>query len=84
MRSWPLHEARSRIADVFDAATSGVPQRITRRGKAAVVVVSEEDWNRLCGGEADFGTFLASCPLTDADLPHRRPARVLRSGAFDN
>jgi prevent-host-death family protein len=84
MRSWPLHEARSRIADVFEAATSGEPQRITRRGKRAVVVVSEEDWNRLAGGASDFGAFLATCPLADADLPPRRPARILQSGAFDD
>ena len=84
MRSWQLQEARSRIADVLDAATAGEPQRITRRGKRAVVVVSEEEWNRLAGEKPDFGAFLMSCPITPEDMPSRRPARVLRSGVFDD
>jgi prevent-host-death family protein len=84
MRSWQLQEARSRIADVLDAATAGEPQRITRRGKRAVVVVSEDEWNRLAGEKPDFGAFLMNCPITPADLPARRPARVLRSGLFDD
>jgi len=83
MRNWQLQEARSRIADVLDAATAGEPQRITRRGKRAVVVVSEEEWNRLTGEKPDFGAFLMNCPITPDDLPARRPARVLRTGIFD-
>ena len=45
MRSYPLHEARSKLSTLVDRALKGQPQRITRHGKAAVVVVSEEAWN---------------------------------------
>jgi prevent-host-death family protein len=78
-----LQEARSRIDEVFDAATAGEPQRIAGRGESAVVVVSEEEWKRLTAGTGDFGAFLMSCPITPNDLPDRSPARVLRSGSFD-
>lgn len=82
MRHWQLQEARSRIDEVFDAATAGEPQRIAGRGESAVVVVSEEEWKRLTAGKRDFGAFLMSCPITPNDLPARRPARVPRSGTF--
>jgi prevent-host-death family protein len=45
MRSYPLHEARSKLSTLVDRALKGQPQRITRHGKAAVVVVSEDAWN---------------------------------------
>jgi prevent-host-death family protein len=45
MRSYPLHEARSKLSRLIDRALEGQPQRVTRHGKRAVVIVSEEAWN---------------------------------------
>jgi prevent-host-death family protein len=45
MRSYPLHEARSKLSTLIDRALEGQPQRVTRHGKRAVVIVSEEAWN---------------------------------------
>ncbi len=59
MRSYSVHEARSRFSDMFDRALAGEPQRITRHGKDAVVVVSEADWLRRGGETAgDLGAAL--------------------------
>lgn len=44
MRSLPLNKARAEFSDVFDRALAGEPQRVTRHGKEAVVVVSEAAW----------------------------------------
>lgn len=44
MRSYPLAEARATFSKIVDRALAGEPQRITRRGQAAVVVVSEQEW----------------------------------------
>jgi prevent-host-death family protein len=44
MRSYSVHEARSRFAEVVDRALAGEPQRVTRYGKETVVVVSEAEW----------------------------------------
>ena len=45
MRSYPLHEARSKLSTLIERALKGEPQRVTRHGKEAVVIVSEEAWN---------------------------------------
>ena len=45
MRSYPLHQARSKLSTLFERALKGEPQRVTRHGKEAVVIVSERDWN---------------------------------------
>lgn len=81
MRTWQLQQARSRFKDLIDEAVGRGPQRVTRRGKAAVVVVSEEEWQRVTRNVPSFGRLLAACPLDGDELPRRRPARVLRSRA---
>ena len=53
MKDWPLRDAQNRFGDVVDAALAGEPQRVTRSGKPAVVLLAEEEYERLCKGEAD-------------------------------
>lgn len=83
MRTWQLQEARSQFSALVDEALEHGPQRVTRHGRKAVVVVSEEEWDRLQGAVPSFGTLLAQCPLDEGDLPPRRPARALRGGPFE-
>ena len=49
MRSsqWQLQDAKAQFSQVVEAALSGEPQRVTRRGKDAVVVVSEAAFDAL-------------------------------------
>ena len=47
MRTWLVKDARARLSDVMGAALAGDPQRVSRRGRDAVVVVSEAEWDRL-------------------------------------
>ncbi len=47
MYEWALQDAKNRFSAVVDAALAGAPQRVTRRGKPAVVVVSVEEYERL-------------------------------------
>ena len=44
---WTLQDAKNRFSTVVEAALGGKPQHVTRRGKPAVVVISEEDYTRL-------------------------------------
>ncbi len=81
MRTWPLQEARTHFRDLVDSALDEGPQRITRHGKQAVVVVSEEEWDRRVQPRRSFGDLLADTPLTAEDLPPRRPARIVRKTA---
>ena len=47
MTVWPLQDARNRFSAVVDAAIAGDPQRVTRRGRpAAVVVLAVEEYER--------------------------------------
>jgi prevent-host-death family protein len=81
MRTWPLQQARNRFRDLVDSALDEGPQRITRHGKQAVVVVSEAEWDRRMGSRSSFGDLLADCPVTTGDLPARRPARIVRKAS---
>ncbi len=47
MAEWPLQDAKNRFSAVVDAAVAGDPQRVTRRGKPAVVVLAVEEYERL-------------------------------------
>lgn len=47
MAVWPLQDAKNRFSAVVEAALAGAPQRVTRRGKPAVVVLAVEEYERL-------------------------------------
>jgi prevent-host-death family protein len=82
MRTWPLQEARNHLREVIDSALDQGPQRITRHGKQAVVIVSEDEWNRRTVGARSFGDLLADSPLTADDRPPRRAASAIRRDQF--
>ena len=42
MGEWPLQDARSKFSALVDAALAGEPQRVSRRGQPAVVVLATE------------------------------------------
>ncbi len=44
---WRLQDAKTQFSQVVEAALRGEPQHITRRGKEAVVVVSEQAYAAL-------------------------------------
>jgi prevent-host-death family protein len=65
MRSYSVHEARSRFSEVVDRALAGEPQRVTRYGKDTVVVVSETEWLKH-GGVASGNLGAALLALGEA------------------
>jgi len=46
---WQLQDARARLSELFRRARLEGSQRITRRGKEAVVMIAEEQYERLLG-----------------------------------
>ena len=46
MTEWPLQDAKNRFSAVVDAAVAGDPQRVTRRGKPAVVGLAGGEYER--------------------------------------
>ena len=47
MTEWQLQDAKNRFSAVVDAALTGGPQCVTRRGKPAVIVLAVEEYERL-------------------------------------
>lgn len=74
--AWQLQGARQKFSEVVRRALISGPQVVTRHGRAAVVVVSAEDFWRLRGG-AGFKQFLRAAPdLSRLDIRRdRRPGR---------
>ena len=50
MAEWPLQDAKNMFSAVVNAALAGEPQRVTRRGQPAVVVLATEEYERLSLG----------------------------------
>lgn len=74
MRIWSLHDAKNKFSAVVSAALNGEPQRVTRHGKQAVVVVAAEEFDRLTllskAESPSFVEFLLSIP--EGDEPFER------------
>jgi prevent-host-death family protein len=78
--SWPLTDAKARFSELFEKALSEGPQRVTRHGKRAVVVVSEQLYRVLSRRkrEQKLADFLASSPLKGLDLDFSREPDIER------
>ncbi len=81
---WQVQEAKAHFSEVVDAATRGKPQRVTRRGKDAVVIVSARMFDALSraaqSGAPTFAQHLLAIPKEKA--PTARSAIKLRDVAF--
>ena len=59
MKTYPLNEARAEFSKLVERALKGEPQRVTRYGKEAVVIVSEDEWRARCRSAPTLGALLA-------------------------
>ena len=73
--SWDVKQARTHFHALVDAALERGPQRIEAGGKRRVVVMSEEDFNRLVGQYPTMADLILGFPADPEDLPRRRPSR---------
>lgn len=60
--AWQLQEAKQRFSELVARARSEGPQRVTKHGRDAVVVVAAEEYDRLAGEEPDLLAFIRSAP----------------------
>lgn len=67
---WKLEEAKARFSEVVRHAREEGPQRVTVRGRDAVVVMSVEEFDRLAPQKprAPFVAFMESLHLEGLDL----------------
>jgi len=69
--SWQIQSAKARFSEVFRRARTEGPQRITRQGKEGVVMVAEEQYERLIGKSdqpKSLVQFFRQSPLVGVDL----------------
>ena len=70
---WQLQTAKAQLSELVEAALRGEPQRITRRGKDAVMVLSEKAYVALkSSAKSDAPDFVAHLLA----IPRQRIARV--------
>lgn len=72
MTQWPLQDAKNRFSALVNAALAGEPQHVTRRGEPAVVVLSVDEYERLCrlerAGAPTLGKLLTEIPQDDQNF----------------
>ncbi len=79
--SWQIQSAKARFSEVFRKARTEGPQLITRQGKEGVVMVAEEQFDRLVGKSRqpkNIVDFFRQSPLVGLELDLKRdrsPAR---------
>ena len=72
MGEWKLQDAKNRFSAVVREAVAGYPQHVTKHGKPAVVVLAEEQYERLRRLERanapSFMEMLLAIPQDDGDF----------------
>jgi prevent-host-death family protein len=70
-KEWQLQEAKARFSEVFRLARERGPQRVTKHGRTAVVVIQAEEYERLSRPSAPIGNlvqFFADSPLAGSGI----------------
>ncbi len=82
-RSWRLQDAKARFSEVVRLAREAGPQRVTVRGRDAVVILSSDEYDRLRhpGTGADLVRAMADPRVRELDFEHpklRPPVRDVK------
>jgi antitoxin Phd len=70
-RPWQIQLAKARFSELFRLARTEGPKRITRQGRDAVVLISEEQFARLVGKShqpKSLVQFFRESPLVGVEL----------------
>jgi len=90
MKTWKLEDAKNRFSEVVRLALDDQPQRVTRNGRDAVVVISASEYERLAAPTQNLFEFLQASPLAKAiaedgiDFEIERARDVPRDIDFDH
>ena len=70
--TWTVAEAKAKFSEVLQKAENEGPQRITRRGEEAVVVVSKKEWERKTKRKGTLLEFFRNSPLWGSGIKIER------------
>ncbi len=76
--TWTVAEAKAKFSELLNKAQAEGPQRITRHGRAAAIVVSENEWEQKKQRSGNLADFLMNSPLRNSGLRVRRLRGGLR------
>jgi len=81
MKTWKLEDAKNRFSEVVRLALTNQPQRVTRNGREAVVVISADEYERLAQPQ-DLIDFMQASPLAKAIAAGEFELEIDRSDDF--
>ena len=70
-QEWQLQDAKARFSEVFRLARERGPQRVTKHGKEAVVIIPAEEYARITATSSRRGSiaqFFAASPLRNSGI----------------
>jgi antitoxin Phd len=73
MAVWQIQEAKTRLSEVIEEATSKGPQFITRHGSERAVILSIADYRSLTAHKPNLKEYLLGGPKVDSfEVPRDR------------
>jgi prevent-host-death family protein len=75
-KEWQLQDAKARFSELFRLARAQGPQRVSKHGREAVVVLPAEEYARLTESRGRVGNlvqFFAASPLRGSGIDLGRP-----------
>ena len=76
--TWSVAEAKAKFSEVVERATTEGPQRVTKNGRDAVVVVSAAEWEQRDAFEGSLFEVLQKAQLEDGELVIERHPEPLQ------
>jgi len=67
MRNWSIRDAKDHLSELVEAARDA-PQAITRRGRCAAIVLSQEEFDRLRRQREPLTSFFARSGLDAVEI----------------
>jgi prevent-host-death family protein len=65
VKTWKLEDAKNGFSEVVRRALAHQPQKVTRGGRDAVIVIAADDYARLTGAQ-NLVDFFRNSPLAEA------------------
>lgn len=80
--TWSIAEAKAKFSEVVERAKHEGPQRVTKNGRDAVVVVSAEEWDRRAERKGTLADFFYNSPLRGSGIDLERDKTPPRDFEF--
>jgi prevent-host-death family protein len=77
---WQVQTAKARFSELFRRVRTEGPQRVTRQGKEAVVVITAEEYDKLTSpsGRKSLWEVLRESPLVGLEMDFKRNKSLSR------